>query len=61
MAEDEEPMLTLQVRLPRTMIERLDQFRFRMGGIRLTRAQTIRYCLETSLTLMEANNGDESA
>lgn len=60
MAKDDEPMLTLQVRLPRQMIDRLDKFRFGMV-IRLTRAQTIRYFLETGLTLMESDNGDKSA
>lgn len=55
---DEEPMLTLQVRLPREMIERLDQLRFGMPA-RLTRAQTIRWCLDHALTILQSQKEEK--
>jgi hypothetical protein len=55
-------MLTLQVRLPRSTIERLDRLRGSFS-VRITRAQTIRWCLDNSLTALEeqqANVRNES-
>jgi hypothetical protein len=55
-ATDEDPLVVLQIRLPRQMIERLDRLRS-PSNIRLSRNQTIRWCRENALNILE-NKGD---
>jgi hypothetical protein len=56
-SDDDEPMITQQVRLSRAQIARLDAYRARMPHVRMSRAHLIRACLDQALTLVEAALG----
>jgi len=59
MAEDSsEPMLVLQVRLPRQMIEDIDRWRFRLR-MRPSRAWTIRWMLENAIEILKERFPEE--
>lgn len=57
---DDEPMLTLQIRLPRSMIQRIDKLRFGMT-MRPTRTATIRWCIENALNILETKDDVEKS
>jgi len=52
MSDETGPMLAIQIRIPRDLMNRLDRYRFGMP-LRPTRSQAIRFLIENALNILE--------
>ena len=53
MTDDEQPMPAIQIRLPQTLIDRIDRYRLALS-LKPNRAQTIRFLVENAMNILES-------
>jgi len=57
MSDDTEPLITIQIRLPRSLIRRIDDYRLQTS-LRPPRSQMIRFLVERAMSTLEGKDPD---